>query len=638
LVGVVAASAGSAGDAGLLALGPLALGAALALDAVRRLARRVTKLEADAARVVSGRAAAQVPLETMRAAGARDAEQQRREHQRLERALRRAEQTTHQQSELLRRLERSRRAEREWNRELRAQLQRLYESPRGATRDADVGTLILEAALQLVEAEKGMLLLARNDGDGHGDDALDVAVSRGFEHDPADSAVGRRFARKVLALDEIVREDEPERDAGAETPADQEIEGLVAIPVYLKDTFHGVIVCANRPGGFEEVDDDVLLALGDQAGAVLHHGQLRTEVQDARRGTVRALVEALAAHDPKRHLHSTRLATHAQALARDLELDDWWTHVLVTATLLRDVGHLALPAQLLAAPRPLTPEERALVELHPRVGFTIIGQAPALRDVAGAVLYHHERFDGAGYPAALAGEHIPRAARALAVLDAYGAITSERPYRRRRSPEEACVELVAAAGTQFDPEIAQLFVEHVRQGRADAAAEPADAVEDGLPLDVLADGASVPEPLTVATTDGLTLLGNRRALEQDLRDAPHGAAGETPLALLLVQLEDVPHVNERVGYAAGDRIIQLAARHAQRTAVRFGGRAYRSSGRRLAVVAPLRVGEDGSGVVTSLGHEFAAGPAVRTALCVLRPGEVAAGVLERARRVLDDAP
>jgi HD-GYP domain-containing protein (c-di-GMP phosphodiesterase class II) len=658
---VAVATGGSLTGAGLIGLTGLALGAVLGLDSWRRAAARAEGLERaltsareDAARAVSARAAAEeegdrerraaaVEVERREAAlvaanrdlealgerAARQAEEKRVECERLREALRRAEDAGARQRQLLGRLERSRRAEREWNRELRAQLQRLYESPGRLAGRGDVGALVLEAAMRLVDAEKGMLL-SRADADGDG--ALDVAVADGFEHDPRDSVVAQRFARQVLALEEIVRDDRPDRDVDGWTAADDEIDSLVAIPVYLHDRFHGVIVCANRPGGFEDVEDDVLLALGDQAGAALHHGQLRNELREAPTAAVRALLEAIAARDPHLHQQSTRLTVHAVALARALGLDDRQRDVLTCATLLRNIGYLAVPERLLNAPRPLRPDERAVIELHPRIGFNVVGQVAALREVAEAVLYHHERFDGAGYPSGLAGEDIPRAARVLAVLEAYSAMTSERSFRERRTPEEACVELVAGAGTQFDPAIAELLVEEVRRGSGDVYEPLAEALIDALPLDVLEQAGGAIAPLAAASTDGLTLLGNQRALVHDVREA--SAVADTSVAVLVVQLEDVPRINQEIGYEAGDRIIQLAARNAQRTAARFGGRAYRSSGRRLAVVAPLRDDDAAPELVEELRTEFAAGPTVRTTLCVVRPGERAADVLIRARRSL----
>jgi diguanylate cyclase (GGDEF)-like protein len=637
IVGAIAASFDRAELLGLIAL---AVGAALAVDAWRRSTARARRLEA-ALRTTQAQAAREVreredavrtanrELEVLEGRAAQQAERQRDERERLQRALRRAEEVATQQRVLLRRLEQSRRAEREWNRELRAQLQEMYESPRRISGDDDVRALVLQAAIQLVEAEKG-ILLSRADADGDG--ALDVAMSQGFEHDPQRSNVAQRFAHQVLALDEIVREDSPASDAGDRSPADDEIDSLVAIPVYMRDRFSGVIICANRPGGFEEVDDDVLLALGDQASAALHHGRLRNEVRDAHHAAIRALVEAMSARDPERHRESVGLAVRALVLARDLGFDEWQRDVLICATLLRNVGYLALPERLFALPGPLRPDERAVIELHPRLGFNVIGQVPTLRDVAATVLYHHERFDGGGYPAGLAGENIPKAARALAVLEAYGAMTAERPHRATRSPEEACVELIAGAGSQFDPETTQLLVEEIRRGADDLDQRAAEAVVEALPLQALREAGGA---LAAASVDPLTLLSNQRALAQDLRQA--AATSDGNVAILLVQLEDLPRINGTAGYDAGDRLLQVAARNAQRMAARYGGTAYRFSGRRMAIVTPLADDENGDHLLEALRTEFAAGPSVRTTLSVLRPGERPSEALERVRRSLRGA-
>jgi HD-GYP domain-containing protein (c-di-GMP phosphodiesterase class II) len=635
---VIALIAGaSVARSALLAFVPLALGAGAMFAAWRRAADRNVALEAslrkthdDVTRAAARRTAAEATVEDVRSeledAGA-EAERRDTERERLQRTVRRAEEELGRQRELMRRLAQSRRAEREWNRELRGQLQRLYDAQRTPSADehSDVRDLVLQTAIKLVEAPKGMLL-SREDADGDG--ALDVVVSHGFEHDPSDSEVAQRFARQVLRSDEIVREDEPVADGESASDADGEIETLVAVPLYLRDRFHGVIICANRPGGFDDMDDDVLLALGDHAGAALHHGQLHNELNEAQHAALRALLEVMAARDLRLHRESTGLTLHALALARDLELDPGERDVLVCATLLRHVGHVAVPDRLLLTERALRPDERAVIELHPRVGFNVIGQVPALRDVAAAVLYHHEWFDGTGYPAGLAGETIPVAARALAALEAYAAMTNDRPYRERRSLEEACDELIAGAGTQFDPEIVQLLVEEVRSGPLAVDEALADRVVEALPLNLAGRAGAAAGPLAAASTDGLTLLGNQRALHNDLRDAV--AAGR-PFAVVLVQLEDLAAVNDDVGYAAGDHLIQVAARNAQRAAARFGGTAYRASGRRLAILAPVDGREAAGELVNELMIEFVGGSAVRTSRAVWAEGDRPVDVLGRAR-------
>jgi HD-GYP domain-containing protein (c-di-GMP phosphodiesterase class II) len=136
--------------------------------------------------------------------------------------------------------------------------------------------------------------------------------------------------------------------------------------------------------------------------------------------------------------------------------------------------------------------------LHPLIGRRLIEQVPALRPISPAVLHHHERFDGGGYPSGLRGEEIPLEARIICVIDCFSAIISERPYRGPMSIDEACAELERNAGTQFDPEVVRVFVEEVRRkppilGRQDLAM-------------TLRDKGSILGHDTLALIDNLTLL------------------------------------------------------------------------------------------------------------------------------------
>ncbi len=529
------------------------------------------------------------------------------------------------QRELADRLDQMRRAEREWSRELRGQLQRMHEQQGLLADRHDVPSLVLRTAMELMGARKG-LMLTHEDLDHDG--ALDLAAAEGFEHDAAHSGVAQRFARFVLAEDEIVREDEPVAD-GDRVPADDEIDCLVAIPLYLRDRFHGVVICANREGGFEELDDELLLALGDHAGGALQGGRLRTELAEAHRAALRALAELLAAGDPVRHGETAELIAVAEPLADELGLGTRERETLMSALLVRDVGLLALPGGTIDHPGPLNAQQRAAVELHPRVGFNVLHQVPALRDVAGAVLYHHERYDGRGYPSGLEGEAIPRLARVVAVLDTFGALVHDRPYRPGRSPLDAASELVAVAGGQLDPEVTQLLVEQLHRDPDTAGAESPEA----------AAGPSLFGTLASPTTDALTLLGNHRAFAEHVARVAHdgegngnGGAPAMDFAVAVVQLDDLARTNESMGYAAGDRMIQLAARHAQRVAGRLGVEAYRESGRRIALVGHRPAAELGEQLAT----EFAAGPAVRIGVTEGRPGERREAVVGRARAALSE--
>ena len=133
--------------------------------------------------------------------------------------------------------------------------------------------------------------------------------------------------------------------------------------------------------------------------------------------------------------------------------------VLVFGSLLHDIGKIGISERILLKPAALTPEERAVVELYPRIGYRLVQRVPALRPIAPAVLHHHEQFDGGGYPSGLRGQQVPLEARIICVADAFSAMVLERTYRAPVSPEEACAELERCARTQFDPRIVRVFVE-----------------------------------------------------------------------------------------------------------------------------------------------------------------------------------
>ncbi|MBV9422326.1 MAG: HD domain-containing protein [Solirubrobacterales bacterium] len=546
------------------------------------------------------------------ATAARAGEQQAlAERDRLRGALTRRDQDVARRGQLIERLQRSRRAEREWNHELRAQLQRAQASTGGLSGNADVHELVLAAAIELVGARKG-LLLSRADANADGD--LDLVCAHGFAGKAGDSPLAQRFAHEVIERDRIVREDTPPAE---DHGADAEIDNLIAIPLYLLDRFEGVIVCANRDGGFEDLDDDVLLALGDHAGAALQTQRLHNDLRQSYRAAVQMLAELVEARAPLAYREAQETALLAQMLGRRFGLEEGELEIVSDAALLRDVGQLTVPDHVLGKLGPLSPEERSVVELHPRTGFRLIGRISALSDVAAAVLYHHERYDGTGYPAKLAGAAIPRAARIVAIADAYIAMTHERPYRAPRSPEEALAELAAGAGTHFDPELTQIFLEELRRG-APALLLREPAGEDKLPERV----ADVP------ASDPLTLLPGHRAFREAVQRA---ATEDGGFIVAMVEIQGLEEVNARDGYSAGDRAIVKAARGAQLAAERVGGRAYRDSGRRVAILVPAHPESRQPDVAGELHLQFALGPPVRLGVAVRRPGESGEKVVRRAR-------
>ncbi|HEX8742524.1 MAG TPA: HD domain-containing phosphohydrolase [Thermoleophilaceae bacterium] len=579
---------------------------------------------------------------------AREAEREKAEaRERVERAerelsgadsrVREAERRVQAESERANRIDTERRMEREWHREMRQQLVETHHS-RGVLGDlGDVRALVLHVAVTLLEAEKG-LLLARSDADGDGD--LDLVAYEGFDNDPEHAAIAQRFADRVLERDETIREDSPRQAGGGRgADADAEIENLVAIPIYIREEFSGVVICANREGGFEEWDDDVLLALGDHAGAVLDNNRLHGELRGAYLGTVRVLAEAIQAKDPFLRGHSEEVSGYVAAVADRLGVDSRRREELVFGSLLHDVGKIGISERILLKPGKLTPEERTLIELHPRIGYRLVEQVPALRPIAGAILHHHERFDGGGYPEGLAGDSIPLEARIICVADSFSAMTAERPYRGRMSLAEACAELERCAGTQFDPDVVRAFVEEVRRDPFSGDGQAAAAMEDPL-VDRHREGD---EPVlgfgAHAIVDNLTLLyGHRYFHESAQAAADRAAAEDEPFAIVLAELTEIAHLNRLEGYTAGDEAIRSAAKAIQRAAVLCGGTACRASGRRLAVVAPATSEEQAMRLASMVAGDLADGPRVAIGCAVWRPGDTGFDVVARARLAVAPVP
>lgn len=177
-----------------------------------------------------------------------------------------------------------------------------------------------------------------------------------------------------------------------------------------------------------------------------------------------AFSAAIEARDPYLHGHSTRVTAFAEALARLLGWPPSELEALRLGGSLHDVGKIAVDARILRKPGPLTQEELTQIRRHPVAGARLIAGVAALRSARPYVLYHHERWDGTGYPARRAGERIPLEARLLSLADAFDAMTSQRAYRRPLTVERALAEVERCAGTQFDPCLAKTFLRGWERG------------------------------------------------------------------------------------------------------------------------------------------------------------------------------
>ena len=183
-------------------------------------------------------------------------------------------------------------------------------------------------------------------------------------------------------------------------------------------------------------------------------------------GALDSLVQAVQYRDHYTKTHSDLVAEYAAKLALRVGFSEEATRAIRIAGILHDVGKLIVPDDILKKPGPLTAEEREVIQRHPLVGETLIRETPFLEDVIQAVGCHHEHYDGAATQGASAGDEIPLLGRALAIADAYSAMSLDRPYRKALSEDEIVAEFEAGAGTKFDPHLVEVFVEMLLGGKA----------------------------------------------------------------------------------------------------------------------------------------------------------------------------
>jgi HD-GYP domain-containing protein (c-di-GMP phosphodiesterase class II) len=181
-------------------------------------------------------------------------------------------------------------------------------------------------------------------------------------------------------------------------------------------------------------------------------------VRAAATESTRALVAATELRDPYTAGHSRRVTLAALQLGQAMGLPPRALEVLVRGTLVHDVGKLEVPDAVLNKPGPLTPEERRVVQRHPVAGYELGARLGFLPEELVIVRHHHERWDGTGYPDGLKGQQIPLLARIVAVVDVYDALTSDRAYRRAWTPAQARAYVRERAGTQFDPEVVEVWL------------------------------------------------------------------------------------------------------------------------------------------------------------------------------------
>lgn len=193
---------------------------------------------------------------------------------------------------------------------------------------------------------------------------------------------------------------------------------------------------------------------------------------------IAALANAIEAKDKYTEGHNERVSRYSESLARAIGLDGHDLAVVRMAGILHDIGKIGVPDSILNKVGPLEDSERECIFDHPAHGEKILNPLRSLQEVSEVVLYHHERYDGRGYPQGLKGEQIPLLARIVAIADSYDAMTSARSYRKALSSPEALVELERCAGQMWDPDMVREFIRLVRNGELEEQCGPEDRPDD----------------------------------------------------------------------------------------------------------------------------------------------------------------
>jgi len=197
------------------------------------------------------------------------------------------------------------------------------------------------------------------------------------------------------------------------------------------------------------------------AGAYLNHRKLLNQ-KSSHNAILSSIMATLTARSQETEEHGQRLTLLTRMIGERLALEQKALDNLELLSMLHDIGKIGVDDRILNKPGRLTPDEWEQMKKHSEIGFRIAMSTPELEHMAEYILYHHERWDGTGYPAGLKGQEIPLPARILAVADSYDAMTEDRVYRRALPWEAAIEEIERCSGTQFDPDVARLFAELIR--------------------------------------------------------------------------------------------------------------------------------------------------------------------------------
>lgn len=322
------------------------------------------------------------------------------------------------------------------------------------------------ASMELVNCEAGSLLLYDDEKE---ELYFDVALGeRAHRIKTIRLKLGQGIAgwvaqhRKPEIINDV--QNDPRFFRGADKKSGFITKNMICLPVMSKDKLLGVLQAINKKEGlFTEYDLELLLALSSQIAVSIENAKLYEELKETLYAIILSLADTIEKRDPYTGGHTQRVMEYSLLIGQAMNLSKEEMEKLRLAAVLHDIGKIGIRDAILLKESKLTDEEYRIIQNHTIYGAEILQHIKQLKDIIPGVLYHHEKYDGTGYPKGLKGEEIPLIAQIIAVADTYDAMTTDRPYRKGLSKEVALAELQKWSGRQFSPTVVEAFVKIMSQ-------------------------------------------------------------------------------------------------------------------------------------------------------------------------------
>lgn len=318
----------------------------------------------------------------------------------------------------------------------------------------EVSRFLMGEAMRLIKADNILVMLLNDDSD-----TFEVITHSGKETYSQDIMRSRdAIAVSVMEAGKAEIINNIKSDNRCASNIDDLISVMVA-PLKVKDKSIGVVKLGSKSQlEYTAEDLKIFAALASQAAVAIENARLYENLKDAFITSVHTLAETIEKRDPYTGGHTRRVTDYSLAVGRMICLSDSDIQRLELAAVLHDIGKIGIRDSVLLKNDRLTDEEFEEIKKHTIYGEEILNHIKHFKNIIPGVKYHHERYDGRGYPEGVKGEDIDITARIIAIADTFDAMTTDRPYRKGLSFETAFEELKRCSGTQFDPELVKAFL------------------------------------------------------------------------------------------------------------------------------------------------------------------------------------